>query len=49
MYSPGKVFQAIRHTAGGIMLESGPSILNVQKQLRQSSATVTRYAANKLT
>jgi integrase len=60
MYSPGRVFHAIRHTAGSIMLESGASILNVQKQLRHSSATVTlnvyghvlgnsqRNAANKL-
>ena len=41
MYKPGKVFHAIRHTAGSIMLESGASVLNVQKQLRHSSATVT--------
>jgi integrase len=41
MYSKGKVFHAIRHTAGSIMLESGASIINVQKQLRHSSPTVT--------
>jgi integrase len=40
MYSPGKVFHAIRHTAGSIVLESGTTILNVQKQLRHCSATV---------
>jgi integrase len=60
MYSPGKAVQAIRHKARSIMLESGASILNVQKQLRHSSATITltvyghvagnsqRNAANKL-
>jgi hypothetical protein len=31
MYSPGKVFHAIRHAAGSIMLESGASLLNVHK------------------
>jgi integrase len=41
MYSTGRVFHAIRHTAGSVMLESGASILNVQKQLRHSSPTVT--------
>ena len=41
MYSTGRVFHAIRHTAGSFMLESGASILHVQKQLRHSSPTVT--------
>jgi integrase len=41
MYSPGKVFHAIRHTAGSVMLESGASIVNVQKQLRHSAASTT--------
>jgi len=41
IYEPGKVFHAIRHTAGSIMLDTGASVLNVQKQLRHSSATVT--------
>ena len=44
IYEPGKVFHAIRHTAGSIMLESGATVLNVQKQLRHSSATVTHRA-----
>ena len=41
MHSSGKAFHAIRHTAGSVMLESGASIVNVQRQLRHSSATVT--------
>jgi integrase len=41
MYSSGRVFHAIRHSVGSIMLESGSSILNVQKQLRHSNASVT--------
>ena len=41
LYSPGKVFHAIRHTTGSVMLESGASIINVQRQLRHTSATTT--------
>jgi len=41
IYVPGKMFHAIRHTAGSVMLESGASVLNVQKQLRHSNPTVT--------
>jgi integrase len=40
-YLPGKVFHAIRHTPRSVMLESGASIIQVQKQLRHSSATTT--------
>lgn len=41
LYSPRKVFHAIRHTTGSAMLELGASIVNVQRQLRHTSATTT--------
>jgi integrase len=41
MYSPGKAFPAIRHIARSVLLESGASIIQVQKQPRRTSATTT--------
>lgn len=41
MYKPKRMFHAIRLTAGTVMVEAGASIVNVQKQLRHSTPSVT--------